>query len=363
MKLFFISGVEVGGAARSTLELGRALSAVGHDVQVVLADGRGWSGWRSGLWKANVKSREWVGRPVLRPALSLLGGTRGRGLATSASELRVLRPEASMGRLLKNFSADFVIANSFNREAMLWIADEAQRHGIPFVLYLREEHSLSHFKLSALRPDLVIANSHHLVRQVELMGIDCLFVPSLTDLNGSKVESARTCLTLVNPVEENRPQILMRVAEARPDIPCVFQESWPLTATEADQLRHWCEKFPNLTLRTRTAHAWHIYEDCRILIATYPSGRPRVVAEAQRNGLPVIGVDQPALAEAIGPGGLLVDAAIDDAEWASLLGEYWDDAEWYEATSMMARKHAQRSELDPLWVVESFESALEGMSE
>src|SRR5205823_3085811 len=56
LKLIFVSGVSVGGAPRSTLELASVLGERGHDVRVVL--GSTPDDWREALFRAGVSA--WV---------------------------------------------------------------------------------------------------------------------------------------------------------------------------------------------------------------------------------------------------------------------------------------------------------------
>jgi glycosyltransferase involved in cell wall biosynthesis len=102
-----------------------------------------------------------------------------------------------------------------------------------------------------------------------------------------------------------------------------------------------------------------VYRDARILLATYPSGRPRVVVEAQHNGIPVLAVNRPALAEAVGPGGVLVRTGASAREWADALGSIWDDARRYEELSIDALAHDGRADIDAQLIAEKFESAIE----
>jgi glycosyltransferase involved in cell wall biosynthesis len=102
-----------------------------------------------------------------------------------------------------------------------------------------------------------------------------------------------------------------------------------------------------------------IYADARVLFAPYEDSRPRVVAEAQANGLPVLGARVPGLVEAIGPGGVLVDFDAPAEAWAEALASLWDDPAEYQRVSEAARAHSQRHDMRPDLLAQQFEEEME----
>ncbi|TBT83129.1 glycosyltransferase [Propioniciclava sinopodophylli] len=363
MRLLFVSGVDAGGARRSTLELARRLQRAGHEVAVVLGSGAPPKDSLYGLaLRGAIKLRErtgWGGvRTFLRPA-----GWLGTAASTEGSVTlwRHPTPENIVRRALRSFAADVVVANSLPREQMRWLVDDVHDAGIPVVLYMREDHSASHLTVSQLPFDAVLANSRHLTRQAREAGYAASFVPSIVDVDTAQVDSTRRSAVLVNPVSENRPEILRELASRRPDITCVYQESWPLAPADLAAIDEWCRNLPNLTLRRRSKRPADIYVDARLIVAPYPGGRPRTVLEAQSNGIPVVGFDQPALAEAIGPGGVLVPEGATDIEWSNVIETIWDDPASYGALCAQARAHASRPEVDPTSITDRFLRCVEGV--
>ncbi|MCA0293502.1 MAG: glycosyltransferase [Actinobacteria bacterium] len=241
--------------------------------------------------------------------------------------------------------------------------DDVRQHAIPFGLYMREEHSITHLTVSRLRVDFVVANSQFLATQARSAGYICSFVPSIVDLGASQVQSRRRTVVLVNPIQENRPEILRELARLRSDIPCVLQESWALSDSWRAELRTWADNLPNLTLQRPVPRPAEVYRNARLIVAPYPSGRPRVVLESQFNGIPVIGADQYALREALGAGGILVgpDSPLD--EWIRTIIGVWDDARYYGELSESAYRHARRSEVDPETIVTHFEQVVAGVTQ
>ena len=364
MRILFMSGVDVGGAPKSTVELARRLAERGHTVGIVLGRTGETSSVYGHVLNASIKFRAMVGVNCLRPLLRPFGARISKDAVAGHDVVplwRARRPENALQKLLSVFSPDIVVVNSFPREQMRWIHQDLHRAKIPMGVYLREEHAVTHFTVSGLNPDLVLANSKHLADAVRATGRECMFAPSIIDVSAATVESARRTVLLVNPVTENRPEILRAVAARRPDIICVLQESWPLPAEDRTRLEKWVRAHENLELRSPVPIPADVYRDARILVATYSTGRPRVVAEAQHNGIPVVGFDQSALVEAIGDGGILVHEGATETEWVETITRLWDDKDRYTALSGRARTHAAREEIDPAAITSKVEQALSGV--
>jgi glycosyltransferase involved in cell wall biosynthesis len=117
--------------------------------------------------------------------------------------------------------------------------------------------------------------------------------------------------------------------------------------------------FPNVEFRPRTTDLGIIYRDARLLFVPHRlDNRPRVVAEAQANGIPVVASGYPGLVEAVGPGGVLVDSEAPDGAWIDAVGRLWDDAGHYQQLVEAALGHAARPEIDPEVVTSRFEEAM-----
>src|SRR5262249_12866168 len=95
-----------------------------------------------------------------------------------------------------------------------------------------------------------------------------------------------------------------------------------------------------------------------VLFAPYGDSRPRVVAEAQSNGIPVLGTEVPGLVEGVGPGGILVDPDAPVSAWVSALSTLWDDQAAYARYCEAAREHAARPEMRPEYLAQRVEEEL-----
>lgn len=363
MRVLFASWVDAGGAPRSTLELARRLGDRGHEVGVLLGAGAAASPTYRTAVKVTVKVRQRTGATWPRAALRAVGASGPAGaLEAGVTVWRRGCAENALRPLVRAFEPEVVVANSFPREQLRWVVEDARGEGVPLGLYMREEHSITHLTMSRLPLDFVVANSAHLSSAAIAAGYSCTYVPSVVDLSAAAVESGRRELVLVNPVEENRPEILRVLATGRPDIPCVLQESWPLPPGWRGELEGWARDVPHLELREPVATPAEVYRDARLVVAPYGTGRPRVVLEAQHNGIPVIAADQPALREAVGAGGAFVSMDDPVDAWVRTITHVWDDAQHYSHLSDSARAHARRPEVDPDMIVDRFEQVLAGVA-
>ncbi len=338
--LLFVSGVSVGGAFESTVELAARLAA-DFDVEVV-AQADEHSRIEQFVISAYAKARP----AALQRLIGRMGTNRiGAPNSGSASAVRCARSVvAAAAHRIRRGRVDVVIANSLGRIPMRWLHETCRRYRVPLVLYMREEHSATHLSVSGLSFDAIVANSEMLKAQAAGYGHEASMIPSI--LLAERFHTARDVVMLINPVADNRPEILAALAARRPDDHFVLQESWPLAPEDVAAISRLASTHSNLTLRRRTSDKAQLYSDVRVLIASYPSGRPRVVLEAQTSGIPVVALRQPALIESVGDGGLYVDDATDIGAWAACLREL-DDPDTYERLCDTAVRHASRPSADP----------------
>ena len=359
MRILFVSGVDVGGAPASTVELARRLNQRGHAVGVLLGAEQMTSRGYQKLLNVSIKLYAVTGWSWPRELLRRFG-TGGEAPTTEGGVLLWRRSNAanSLRPVVTAFSPDLIVANSHSREHLRWMLKDAQEAGVPVALYMREAHSVTHLLISQLDLDLVFANSQRLAQEAEAAGYPCVYAPSIVDVQAAEVDSSRESIVLINPVPENRPEIMRELAAHRPDLRVVLQESWPLEEGWRSELKSWTTELPNLTLRPRQKDPREIYRDAKLIVATYPSGRPRVVLEAQHNAIPVAALAQPALIEAVGDGGVLIPPDADDASWVRAITTACDDPDRYGALCRRALQHSKREEVDPDVITRVFEQAL-----
>lgn len=362
MNILFVSSTRVGGSGLSQRQLAARLIARGHQV-VLLVDPEEGHRLTRYLYKRQVNlSTKLRGHPI-RPLLLALQRPFGRRLAAAPEyEVPVFFspvPEHAYRTVRRRFTPDVVVASSIDRISWRRLRAQLQAERIPSVLYLREDTAHAHLSISNAPPDLLLANATSLAEQAEAAGFPCLVIPSAIETAATLVTSTRRRVLFVNPLPSHGVERLWAVAAARADIPFVVQESWPLTQKTRAEILGQASRLSNVEFRPRTTDLRVIYRDARILLVPHRlDNRPRVVAEAQANGIPVVATAYPGLMEAVGPGGVLVDIDAPESEWIDAIGRLWDDAAAYERLAKAASRHAARAEIDPEVVTLRFEAAL-----
>ncbi|HEX6310137.1 MAG TPA: glycosyltransferase [Acidimicrobiia bacterium] len=366
MRLLFVSGTPTGGSAVSTRQLARALAVRDHDVGVLVQrrarPRAGLVAPPSARWATSVAGtpgRAW--RAVRRAATTKPESSWSDGgvdVWTSVAPERVLRS------VCENFRPDVVIVNSVHRHAWMSIRSSLNRAGVPVVLYVREAATFEHIPIADLRPDMTVTNSEAHRQQAVALGLPAVTIPSLIDVDECDVASTREVALFVNPLVSRGLAVAVALASDRPDVRFAFQLSWPLRRHDERALRGQINGLSNVELRPYESRAARIYRDARVLLLPYRvDQRPRVVAEAQWNGIPVLASDLPAHREAVGSGGLYVPLEAAPTVWATAFGELWDDTANRERLGAAARAHARRVDQDPAHVLGRFEAAIEQLTQ
>jgi glycosyltransferase involved in cell wall biosynthesis len=358
MRILFVSGTVTGGAARSTHELAVRLHRRGHEIAVLarrkparrIDPDRGKTSWLPMQLRRGTSA-------VMRQA------TRRPALVESGHylvwETRFVERAAPF--VFDDFAPDVVVVNSVYRRAWNAIHRMCQPR-VPLVLYQREHGIVEQLRAWDARPDLVITNAETHSREAARWGFEPVMVPSIVDVTGCRVDSSRERILFVNPVASRGLGTALGIAARRPDLPFVFQESWPLVRRDRQELARMAGELGNVELRPFTSDAASVYRDARILLAPYVSdNRPRVVLEAQLNGIPVLASDCDGLREAVGAGGVLISRSAPIEEWVASLTALWEDDVAYAECAHKALEHAARPEVDADRLTGRFEQVIQNL--
>jgi glycosyltransferase involved in cell wall biosynthesis len=362
VKILFVSTTRVGGSGLSQRQLAARLIARGHRV-VILADPEEGHRVTRYLYKRQVNLSTKLRGHAARPLLLALQRPFGRRVVPAPEyDVPVFFspvPEHAYRTLRRRFSPDVVVASSIDRVSWRRLRAQLRAEGTPSVLYLREDSAQGHLSITNAPPDLLLANTGSLAERARAAGFECLVIPSVIETSVARVTSTRERALFINPLPSHGIDRLWGVARARPDIPFAAQESWPLSEPARAEVLAEAAGLPNVEFRPRTTDLGVIYRDARLLFVPHRlDNRPRVVAEAQANGIPVVASAYPGLVEAVGPGGVLVDPEAPDAVWIEAVGRLWDDPDQYQRLVEAALHHAARPGIDPEVVTSRFEEAL-----
>ncbi len=336
-----------GGVQSSTHHLASALSVLGHRPAVLTSlYGEGWFGLRA------------------RVRLKL----SGKGFVTdSAMGYPVHRAwvaEQQVGALLQSSRPDVAVIQC-HRTVPIGAAFAAV--GVPLVVYLR---NVEFDELGGDPRDLpnarFIANSAFTARRyAEVYGIDATVIPPTIDRSLYEAKAEGDLVTFIGPVPAKGLDRAIEIAAACPKIPFLFAESWLLSPDQLAELKQRIAGIPNIRFERRTSDMKALFRRTRILLAPsrWEEAWGRVASEAHCSGIPVIGSSRGGLAEAIGPGGIVLDYDAPLAEWVAAVRNLWSDPAAYSDASSAAQAYSRRPELDSERQFTTFMSVLESAVE
>ena len=265
--------------------------------------------------RANAAARAVVSRPEVPERRD------GIDVWTSAA------PERVLPSVHDAFRPDVVVVNSVHRKAWTSLRSWLRNAGTPVVLYVREAATLEHIPVAMLAPDLLLTNSEALQQRVAKQGASSACVPSVIDFSRCEVATSADVVLFVNPIPSRGLSVAVGLASDNPDVPFAFQVSWPLDRRDERALHREVDRHQNVELRQHEANPARVYRDARVLLLPYlVDQRPRVVAEAQYNGVPVLASDLPGHREAVGQGGLFVPVDGSRDAWNAAFRALLDDA-------------------------------------
>jgi glycosyltransferase involved in cell wall biosynthesis len=230
---------------------------------------------------------------------------------------------------------------------------------LPIMIYIFDVQGINFTADSLCDRSHVIANAEAIASLISAYRSRPPVVPCIVEPNDYKIESTREVVLYINPHPRKGENLAWEIAKAAAGLKFVFQESWRLKKERRLEIIRCAQKLGNVEFRTATDRPSEIYRDARVLLAPYGPERPRVVDEAQANGIPVIASDVPGLDESVGPGGVLIDpsGAIDD--WVSALERLHTDKVYYEKLASAAIEHSRRPEIQSDYLVQLFERELQ----
>jgi glycosyltransferase involved in cell wall biosynthesis len=234
----------------------------------------------------------------------------------------------------------------------LGLADGFTAASVPRVVYLRDTRFDSLGAVHDRRDVRYVTTSGDLAnRFAAAFGIAPVSIPPVIRPERYEVEPLRRNVTFVCPIPQKGLEVALGLAARRRDVPFVFVESWPLRSEYRRALKHRIGAAANITLRRWALDMRPVYREAKLVLV--PSQLPRaegwgrVVSEAQVSGIPVLASRLGGLPEAVGPGGILVDADADLSAWEAALARMWDDPAEYARLAGLAGQHARRPEFQP----------------
>jgi glycosyltransferase involved in cell wall biosynthesis len=284
------------------------------------------------------------------------GGAFARDEALGYPVYRVAKPLAGFGAVLAEWRPSVAIY-PFGPLSLPLVALGLQA-GVKAALHVTNIESSDLAANPLARPEIaLVANSDFTARRIEtLLGIRPPVVPPLIEPERYRVERAGDSVLLVNPSLRKGAELFFRLAEARPEIPFLAVESWPIGGAWRTVLMNRARALGNIAL-------WPVVEDMReayararlvLMPSVHEETFGRVVAEAQVSGIPALVSARGALPETLGQGGLAVplDAGLDP--WLQALDRFCTDPAFYTQCAEAALAESTRGDRAPDRIASAF---------
>jgi glycosyltransferase involved in cell wall biosynthesis len=272
-----------------------------------------------------------------------------------------MAPAKALAEIRSRFAPDVVVVNAGGRWWHDWTRPlVAGCRDLPCVLYVCDREAVELLAGGSVRPDVVwtVADSHTAAARA-VCEFHVITVPSLVEPDLYRTEPTGEVVLYVNPVKSKGVRIAITLAAARRDIPFVFLRSWGVSDRESIELQRLAGVLGNIDVAPPTPDPREYFGRARLLLAPYDDlGRPRVIAEAQLSGIPILALDEAGNLEATGPGGLLVSGDAPIPDWIDALGVLWDNPAEHDRLAAAALAHSQRPEMDPTAIVTAVEAGL-----
>ncbi len=339
MRLLFVTGYghlpDVVGGLQTTLhELCLALMERGVEPSVLC-------GYAASVQHATARPRsdEWLGYPTLRMPDPI------EALATVAA---VSEPDAIIV-----LTGDKTVPNIV----------AAMETGRPVGVYIHNVEFREFGGVLLPDPDICyFANSNFTARRLRsLFGLESQVLYPLVRADDYQFETSREKILFINPTVPKGVEIFFRIAERLPDLDFRVAESWNLTGPWRDYCRSRAEKLTNVEWTTPTRDMENLYGSARLLLmpSVWEESYGRSAVEAQHSGIPVLASNRGGLPEAVGDGGMCLDADADLDLWVDTLSRICSDSALYQILSDKARIHARQLEHSPDYIVAVLRTAMQ----
>ncbi|MCZ4303782.1 glycosyltransferase [Zoogloeaceae bacterium G21618-S1] len=242
------------------------------------------------------------------------------------------------------------------------LALSAIKTGIPVAYQLRDvEFHLHGDRFLELPNVRFIANSDFTANRFrEYCDLPAEVVLPPVEPEKCRVNQPGNSVLMINPDPKKGGEIAVTLAEHRPDIPFIFQESWQDNA-RLNALKARAMSCSNIKWRSPVMDIRRAFADTRLLLAPsqWAEAWGRVATEAQVSGIPVLASAIGGLSQAVGPGGILLAPNAGIEAWLAALDSIWYDDDHWHALSTQAREYAARDEIQPERQIDKMISILE----
>lgn len=336
-----------GGMANTLHQLCQSFASRGHDVAVL-------SGFRKATDLLSVRCR------IEMAFRKRLGGP----IASCDTRLsypvwRSWIPQDALEGVVDKEQPNIIVVMG---GAIVPVVRAARRTGLPTVIQVHDVEENWHQGDFREVSDLpLIANSHFTANIYKTRyEADAQVIYPYIPLSQYKVTSNGLNVVFVNPILRKGLRKAHAVAKLCPHIRFTFVGNLPEVDEHGGPLHPEQFALPNVDFQPFYSDMRDVYRDCRILFvpSQWDEAYGRVVNEAQISGIPVLASTRGGIPEAVGGGGLLLDANAASEVWAEALNRMNSDVVLYEKLSKAAVASAERPELDSDSQIKAHEAIL-----
>lgn len=336
-----------GGMANTLHQLCLGLRSLNHDVSVL-------SGFRKATDFLSLRCRLDM---ATRKRLSGVNASRDTHL--SYPVWRSWKPADTLEAVVGLEKPDIIVVMG---GAVVPVVRSARRLELPIIIQvhdIEEEWHKGDFREVIDLP--LVANSRFTAKTYqERYGANAQVIYPYMTLGQYKVNSSRRRVVFINPIFRKGLRTGHEVARMCPHIPFTFVGDLPRFDEDGTPVDPSIFALPNVSYRPFCSDMRDIYKDCRILFvpSQWDEAYGRVVNEAQVSGIPVLASTRGGIPEAVGGGGILLDANAKPEMWAAALDRIHGDEAVYCELSKAALASVSRPELDPDRQVKAHENTM-----
>ncbi len=265
------------------------------------------------------------------------------------------RVEESFSAMLEEFAPDVVWSNCFVSLPLLLQACQAEVGGI---WYLHDRRPRTDDLKRALDAGIrLVAVSHFIAdRAARDSGGTCDVVfPLINENDYVTAPTSEQYVTFINPRPVKGYEVFLGIPPLLPEVQFLVVEAWPL-GEERARVSQQLSALGNVQFQHQLPDVRQVYEKTRLLLvpSVVEEGGPRVIREAQLNGIPVLGSPLGGIPEMVGHGGHIVEDHLKPESWAEAIRVLLAESDYYADLSRKARANAWREDLRTETIVQRF---------
>jgi glycosyltransferase involved in cell wall biosynthesis len=266
--------------------------------------------------------------------------------------------EEELAPAMDFFAPGIAWSNSFRSLPLL---REARRRGLAALWYIHDSRPVAEDLRAAVDLGIELAAVSHFIqdRVRRLSGGACASIhPLITESDYLREPDGGGFVTFINPRPVKGYDVFLGIVPLLPDVEFLVVEAWPLGAGLAE-VEQQLAAFPNVRFLRQVPDTRDVYRQTRLLLvpSIVEEGGPRVIREAQLNGIPVLGSPRGGVPEMIGDGGIVVEDYENPAAWAATIHAILSESGRLSHMSRAACANAYRDDLTTPTVVRQFKEA------